>query len=144
MVEEYSIPPPEGPVPKKPSRFRRFQEHESPIEIGSLEKEALSYVGEWNLVMRTDGYGVAYRLAMKKDIYDDEGDPNTLCFFFGLPIAKKGLQITPEITQNLMQSLHHVMELFTIQAHEMYGNNVMSVSPETPSWMIRELEELVK
>ena len=144
MPREYKIPPPEGPAPKEPSRVRVFQPNEMPVEIGSLEREALSYIGKWNIFMDKQGYGIAYRLAVKEGLKDDEGDPVTLVLHFASPIARRGLKMTPEIVQQHYEKLRQVMQIFTMQAHQSYGENILSISPEPPKWMMGELEEMLK
>ena len=49
MPIESKVEPPEGPVPQKPLRLRRFEEDEIPFEIGSLEKDEFSYIGDWQI-----------------------------------------------------------------------------------------------
>ena len=48
MTKEYTLPPAEGPVLRGPTQVRIFGPDEIPIEIGSLERKDLNYIGDWN------------------------------------------------------------------------------------------------
>jgi len=144
MVKEYIVPPAEG-FPKENSLLRVFQHGEMPVEIGSIERGAFSYLGDWKLYMHEDGYGIAHRLGTKERVTDDQGDCATLVLHFVLPIANRGAQIEQE-TVKRMYDMHlpTLINQFTTLAHRMYGENIISVAQEPPEWMGKELEEMIK
>ncbi len=144
MVKEYSIPPPEGPFSQEPSRLRIFGPNEVPIDVGSLEREAFSYVGNWMTMLDGQGYGIVYRLCTKEDFKDDEGDPNILVLHFAMPAVRRGKKMPDEIAIQKLEQLKKVVQMFTIHAKQTYGDNILSIALEPPEWMRSELEEILK
>ena len=65
MVREIKVPLLEGLSSTGPTTMRIYDHNEIPIKIGSLEKEAFSYISDWNLLMNDEGYGIIYRLGTK-------------------------------------------------------------------------------
>jgi len=140
MVTEFKLPVNEGPFPIEPATFRRFQPDEFPIEIGSLEREAFFYLGDWSQKMRADGYGVAYRIGIKKGITGQEGDLADLVILFGTPLARRGLKVSDDIASALYKQLGTVMEKMIIQASNSH-DNLLGVLMPPPDYMFRELQE---
>ncbi len=145
MVEEYSLPPPEGPLPQSGARVRYFKEGEYLGEIGSLEKEAFTFVGKWQVHAGQDGYGIAYRIAVKKDQIDYEGHMADFVFHFAVPIADRGLQWSEERLRYHFEKANKGMGQFTVSAHQETGKNIVSCFKNPPpQWMLDELGATLK
>jgi hypothetical protein len=143
-MKEFEVPPLESQNRKGPTTVRMFAPNELPIEIGSLEKEAFSYVGNWYTMKGNDGYSMVYRIATKEGLKDAEGDPTTLILYFAVPIKSPGKETMPqEVANKQYESLAKAMKTFTLQAHQKYHTNIMTKGMETPPWMMKELEELL-
>ena len=143
MTKEYTLPPAEGPVLRGPTQVRIFEEGEIPVEIGSLEREAFSYIGDWNTYLDQQGYGLAYRFGIKEGFTDSEGDLATLVLHFANPVARRGMKMTTEIIQQQYERLKQFVQTFTMQAQQLYGGSILSTNPEPPQWMMKELEEML-
>ena len=139
-LDGFQLPVNEGPVPIEPAIFRRFQPDEFPIEIGSLEREAFSYLGDWYQAMRPDGYGVAYRVGVKEGITDQEGDLADLLILFGTPLAKRGLEVSDDIADVLCKQSGTAMEMMVMQASNSHAN-LLAILMQPPDYMFRELQE---
>lgn len=153
MVKEYILPPTEKlatpeELEKGEILFRVYEGSELkkdkfPIKIGSLEKQAFSYLGDWHLFMDKEGYGIAHRLGTKENILDPEGDLATLVLHFYNIISKSGLKMNDEIIHQQEEILKGFVSAFTMRAQEGYGN-IISLCTNPPEWMFKELNEELK
>jgi hypothetical protein len=151
MTREYKLPPTEKlatseELEKGDILFRVYEGSElekdkCPIKLGSLEKQAFSYLGNWHLFMNKKGYGLAHRLGTKENILDSDGDLATLFLHFYSPIAKRELKMTKEIVDKQVELLRRNINTFTMKAQETYGS-VISICTNPPEWMFKELNEM--
>ena len=123
-------------------RIRKIDPGSPPFDIGSLEKSAFSFLGEWQLAMDEDGYGAAHRIATKEGIVDDEGDLITLVLHFSVPIAARGNPMTSEKMAEYRCRRTVLVQRFTLNAAQMFRENVSSAVLPPPSWMMKELEQI--
>ena len=140
-MKEFYIPPKEGPCPSKPLQLRIFEQDELPLEIGNLEREAMSMVSDWMTVTYSDGYGLIYRFCTKEGVRDNSGDAITLILHFAFPFARKGLKITPEIASQQYERLAEYITTFTMKLTQTYETHVISCNPKIPQWMIDEAKK---
>jgi hypothetical protein len=61
--------------------------------------------------------------------------------FFLSPLAERGLPMTPAIAKQQYEQFAYVAKIFTLQAQQLYGGNILSLTPQTPKWMFDELTE---
>jgi hypothetical protein len=110
-----------------------------PFEIGSLERTALTYLGDWQTVKyREQPFGFYYRLGIKEGVIDADGDPATVLLHFAAPFAKEGHAITPQMQATLEQNLVMLIRTSTVAVSQIVDNAVgVRVSP--PDYMLREL-----
>lgn len=145
MVKEYEIPPVNGDVPGKPSRLRIFDSEEDlPVDLGGLEREAFSYIGEWKVYMKPAGYGLAYRMASKEGVIDVEGDSNTVIFHFVTPTARRGIEMTEERQTEIYRDAQVIAEQYTVIAHQFLDENIVTVMRSPPEWMGKDLEDMLQ
>lgn len=144
MVKEYNVPLIAGDLPTGPSTLRIFEEGEMPVDIGSLDKDSFSYLGDWKFFLDNGGYGLAYRSGTKEVVHDDGGDPATLVLHFVTPITRRGREMNESKVEELTETLKTVVTQFTVLAHQMYGENVMSYATRPPEWMTKELSDLLR
>jgi len=142
MVLEYDLDQPEGsnPIPKR--RVRRFDDEELPYDIGSLEREALSYLGDWNFLRNKDGLGLVYRMGFK-DAVDDEGDPLLVIVNFNAPFRERGVPFNDEAKRGYDECVQNA-SLQIANSLSLSVPNVIVVSVPIPEYMRGELEELLK
>ena len=143
MSKEYSIPAPEGPVPGVPSRLLEFTAEDKFIEVGSLERGAFSYLGDWDISMNNSGCGVAYRHGLKCDFRDSEGELALLTLHFIASLSRNGQKSTQAMKQRYNQILYKFMKQFTIQMGQEFPGNIISTSLRPPEWMVDELKEIL-
>jgi hypothetical protein len=141
MPKEFKVPLLEGQTSTGETTVRLFSNGEFPVKIGSLEREAFTTLGDWNMAMNKKGYGMAYRMGIKEGLIDDEGDPTSAVMFFLSPLAERGLPMTPAIAKQQYEQFAYVAKIFTLQAQQLYGGNILSLTPQTPKWMFDELTE---
>ena len=140
---EFIIPASEGPVSQNPKVFREFYQYDFPFEIGSLEREAFTYLGKWMIIMSDDGYGMAHRLGIKDGVIDQEGYPTTLFLHFGLPIKRKENELNDEAIGRQYENFKKIIKASTVMFAEDLGN-VAAFNPDPPEYMIRELEDALR
>lgn len=115
----------------------RTCEGKNAIDVGSLEKEAFDYLGEWNYDKEKN---YAYRLGIKKNFPDSEGDPATLFILFPAEMVLKGAEHDYERMEKSAQQALEALVLMQSQAEK----NVMGTYLRPPEYMIKELEEIIK
>jgi len=140
---EFGIPASEGPMPQDPKLFREFYQADFPFDIGGLERDAFTYLGDWGIFMSDDGYGIAYRLGIKYGIIDQEGDPTTLFLHFGLPIKRKETTWNDEAIGRQYENFKKVIKDSTVMFAEVL-DNVTAFNPNPPEYMIRELKDALR
>lgn len=120
-----------------------FSGEQLPFEIGSLERHALSYLGDWKSVKSREGhFGFYYRMGIKERVIDADGDPATVFLHFVAPFTKKGHAVTPQIKTTLDQKLAQMVRVSTVAFSQTVDNAVgIRVSP--PDYMLRELVALL-
>ncbi|MBL7160703.1 MAG: hypothetical protein ISS93_02530 [Candidatus Aenigmarchaeota archaeon] len=145
-MEEYIIPPPEGPRPEEPMRVRRFiGNDEYPIGsyIHSLTADDFDYTWPWDGIMLSNGCGIVYRHCAKNDVTNSGGNIATLFVHYYKILSQRGVEATPEINEVLLRAFEQCVEQFGYQAYRKYGN-VMSAIREAPEYMIEGLQEFLK
>jgi hypothetical protein len=123
--------------------MREFSPEETPIDIGSLEREAFADLGDWSLIKDKEGYGIIYRIGTK-DVKDDRGKDTLLVLYFAKPVAKPGLLITKEISDRKYEDFSETMKQVTYKLALKSDKNVMTIASQLPDWMISELESILK
>ncbi len=120
-----------------------FSGGQLPFEIGSLERHALSYLGDWKTVKKgEEHFGFYYRMGIKEGVIDADGDPATVFLHFIAPFTKEGHAMTPQIQTTLDQRLAQVIQLSTVALSQAVDNAIgIRVSP--PDYMLRELVALL-
>ncbi|GEM_PF-6306223 len=127
-----------------PYELTEFTGGQPPFEIGSLERQALSYLGNWTRVKKRDEpFGVYYRFGVKGGVIDEDGDLVTVFLHFSAPFTKEGHAMTPEIQATLDQKLDKMIEITTVTFSHVVGN-ALGVRVSPPDYMLRELGELLR
>jgi len=138
-MERYILPTNEGPVPNGPTEFRRLDPKQHIPELEDISRESFVHLGDWYSAMREDGCGVAYRIGVKEDVIDSDGDPATAMIMFFTPIAQRDKWIDDAKSSHLEGMARRVLEAAVIQASAIYGN-VMGVLRHPPEYMLGDLK----
>lgn len=122
-----------------PYEFTEFSSGQLPFDLGNLEREALSYLGEWKKFQESGApFGFYYRMGIKQGVIDADGDPATVFLHFVAPFTKGGQVMTPQIQTTLDQKLTQMIQKSTITFSQEVDNAIgIRVSP--PDYMLREL-----
>ena len=144
MAKEYRIESIFGDS-GEPTRVRIFGKGESPVEI-ALRKEDFDYLGEWKIFGLKDalGYDFAYRLGVRENVCDDEGDLTDLAIHFYNPLVKRGLKLTREIEQKYIEMLTQTIQLSTLITYQISGKNTLSCLMMAPRWMTEDLASYLR
>lgn len=123
--------------------FIEFLGDQLPFEIGSLERRALSCLGEWNRCKMKDApFGFYYRMGIKEKVIDADGDPATVFLYFVAPFTKEGHAMTPQKEATLDQMLTQLTQISAIAFSQYVGNSIVArVLP--PDYMLEELFALL-
>jgi len=147
MVKEYKVEPPEGPRPQPASLMREFQSGEITVDFGGLEREDFDYLGNWMFLNNSNPeWEIAYRVGLKNDFTDTDGDPATLALHFYAPIVARGARMEDDAKKDLATKLENLLRMFTMQTQQAgYGNdgNMVSAFVDLPDWMMGELREII-
>ena len=141
MPEEYYIPPMQG-LFEEASRMRMFKHGEKPPAEIALRKKDFDYLGNWITATDREGYGIFYRIGIRENVENDEGDIATLAFHFYVPFAKTGLKMTEEKEKEILGKLEKLIEISTIAGRFMFSGNMVGCLKSPPNWMIEELQEI--
>lgn len=141
-MKELRIPAPESPYPRSDTRIRIFEENGSaPFEFGKLKKDEFTYLGDWLQIMNPDGYGILYRLGVKNEVIDDEGDSTTILFHFYIPIAISGYKLADKDYVNIQDFLRTFVMKSTLKLQQKEQDNITGIALNPPEWMIEELNQ---
>jgi len=121
--------------------FTKSQSEEFPFEMGSLERECLTHLGDWRTAAHPQ-YGFFYRFAVKQGIVDSEGDPITAFLHFIVPYHHKDHEMKPDEYESIRTRIHLMLELSTKQ-YAQYYDKVASAVVGTPAYMLEELAGLM-
>jgi len=114
-----------------------------PFEIGSLAKEALSYLGEWKKFQKGENpFGIYYRMGIKTGVIDAERDPATVVLHFIAPYIREGFTMTSEMEATLEQTINQVIKVTTL-IYSQSVDNAVGVRASPPDYMLNELYELL-
>ena len=126
-----------------PYELTEFSGGQLPFEIGSLERHALSYLGDWKRFQsRGDYFGFYYRIGIKERVIDADGDPAKVFLHFVAPFTKEGHAMTPQIQATLDQKLAQMIQTTTV-AFSQAVDNAVGVRVSPPDYMLRELVALL-
>src|SRR3989344_571600 len=120
-----------GADSKGPYELTEFSGGQLPFEIGSLERYALSYLGDWKTVKsKKEHFGFYYRMGIKDGVIDADGDPATAILHFVAPFIREGHAMTPQIQATLDQRVARAIQLSTIVLSQTVDNTIgIRVSP---------------
>lgn len=126
-----------------------FEGHEIPFDIGSLERSALSYLGEWRKFQCSpDPYGFCYRFGVKQNvvgvkhnIVDSAGDPCTVFLHFAVPWHREGYIPSQEKLVDLEKKISMMSFQSTVIFSKILGTAV-GVRANPPEYMLEELKLL--
>jgi hypothetical protein len=110
--------------------------------FGSIERWALSSLGDWEPKMDDDGYGMAYRLATKERVRGPRGDFGKLILMFGMPFKRAGLKLDRSKLKAQYDKLYNRMLDEVVKAATIPETEVvigLSITPP-PDYMMGELE----
>lgn len=116
-----------------------------PIDLNNLQKSSLDYLGDFSTARDNEGYGIIYRLGIKYNVLDNEGDTAMLFLHYYTPFVEKGIEMNKDAEGKQEESIKKFNSLFALHMENMFGvENVISVSTPMPKWMIGELEKMIK
>lgn len=115
-----------------------------PFQIGSLEREALRYLGDWMTIAKpNESFGFFYRFGVKEEVLDADKESATVFLHFVVPYVQRGRVATPETLEALETAVGTVIQQTTRIFSGMLGNAI-GVRAEPPEYMMRELTDLIK
>ncbi len=86
---------------------------------------------------------MAYRMGIKYNFKDSDGDDATLIVHFFNPVYERGIEVTKERTEEIFNNCRKAMDIFAQKAAQLYGS-VVTVSMQPPEYMFKELEQTLK
>lgn len=104
----------------------------------------LDYIGKWRINVNRKGYGIAHRIALKKDTALLGEDDVLLVIHFAVPVAKKDLKIPIGVLRDMYEQLAGLIEDTASLASEKLERSVGCMYLSTPDPMKRELELLLE
>jgi hypothetical protein len=126
-----------------PYELSEFRSETFPFEIGSLERQDLVHLGEWNRMQTgSSPYGLYHRLGIKDGVLDAEGDPATVFLHFAVPYSRAGHAMTPQALAELDATLDSVIKESTIRFSQEFPNTV-GVRLAPPDYMLMDLVTLL-
>ncbi|MBT5023077.1 hypothetical protein HOK51_08195 [Candidatus Woesearchaeota archaeon] len=110
------------------------------LDLGSLEREAFTYLGEWRSAMKQGkDYGFAYRMGIKENVVDSEGDPATLIMYFVNPLVERGTVLSVEDNKDLIKNIKTLVSMTSLIQQMRYGENSVVCTLPPPEYMLNEL-----
>ena len=126
-----------------PYELAEFSGDKLPFEIGSLERHALTYLGDWRkFQQRGEHFGFYYRMGIKQGVMDADGDPATVFLHFVAPFTKEGHAMTPQVQATIDKGLVRLIQTTTVAFSQVTGNAV-GVRAQPTEYMVRELVTLL-
>jgi len=111
-----------------------------PFDAGSLDREDLTVVLNWEVAINTSGYGMGYLIASK----DNANNPQfPFLLYFWLPIVRRGLPVTPQIMVRVYQDFCRIIEATAPAISKQRGKDFIFLNPPASDYMVRELEAIV-
>jgi hypothetical protein len=141
VVREFEIPAEEGPVYRPAIRIKKFRPGEFSFKsLGSLDRDAFNSLGAWNITDEKNGHGVAYRVGIKENFEDPEGNLGELLVVFGMPLMGHMPEEDEERIKAKYEELKEYMRKRIIEEACIVGYVTGAVLP-APDYMIKELKE---
>ena len=118
-----------------------YEGAEAPDTIGSIEPSELSFLGEWKRHQTRGPQGFYWRMGVKENIRDSQGDPSTAVIYYVSPFTKEGHVRTPQIEAMYDQELRAFLEIHT-RILSMRYNSVTIAAVNPTEDMLHELIKL--
>jgi len=134
MEIRFDLPVNEGSAPSSP---RQFFNRDRPIEVGSLEREAFSELGEWYFLDKTT-FDIAIKMGIKYNFIRFTKESANLIILFGAYLSKVNGSLNEDMIKEGDKTLKDMLNAIIIDASYRYGN-VIGVVKNPPQYMLDEL-----
>jgi hypothetical protein len=138
MAEESIVPPREDRDATGPRTIRVFPGGNLPFDMGSLERDAFDRLGDWLVHRSEDGFGYISRMATKKGLVDDEGDPVDVIILFVKLISPKGNRPDRAIIERETRRFQESLRDFARELSRS-GKNTVVVSRDPTADLLSDL-----
>lgn len=109
----------------------------------TMPGDYFDYVGKWRVKFNSSGYGMAHRIALKRDVKDKEhGYRYLLVAHFAVPVTRKEIRVPLEEIERMYMDLEDLMEETGIIIAARFGI-VYCMLQATPEPMKMDLEEVL-
>lgn len=130
--------------PKGITEIAEFWGDDIPSDVGSVERQELSYLGDWHMAQQNGAhFGLYYRVGVKENVLNSEGNPTTAYIAFIVPFTEKGTAMTPEIRAAIDNMAATTVAISTAMISKERGEDIMGLVASPPEYMVRELVDLL-